>query len=96
MQFVIYEFSSGAPSEAPQETFVKCLLYSKNTGRICAGETVLGVPLFSLLSDDSGRESIVPLPPILTRLTPFLDRNTGVEQKGQYKKLTWFSEFRHF
>lgn len=27
----------------------------------------------------------------LTKLTLALDRNTGMEQKGQYKKLTWLS-----
>jgi hypothetical protein len=41
------------------------------------------------------RESVVPCPPTLTKLTLVLDRNTGMEQKGQYKKLIWFSEFRH-
>lgn len=30
----------------------------------------------------------------LTKLTLALDRNTGMEQKGQYKKLTWLSAFR--
>ena len=40
-------------------------------------------------------ESPILLPSALTKLTPLLGRNTGMEQEGQYKKLTWSSEFRH-
>lgn len=82
------------PDKVLQPSFVKHLLYAKNTGMVSFGETVPGVPLFSLLGYGSGGVQSTSSPHS-AQTDPVLDRNTGMEQKGQYKTLPWFSEFRH-